>query len=350
MPKISAIARMQSVDLIRAMAIFAVIVIHTTPFQHSSSPIGNKLDLATVINQLARFAVPFFFTISGYFWGMKVARYGLLLQPTLSATKRILLLFLAWSLIYLIPWNLSESLVFGIEGFIKMIYWNMVATTKNIPKMLLRGTESHLWFLSALACNMAISALFIRIRCIGLLIILALLLFIVGIAGKAYSETPIGFYSNVSLYLEPLISLIFFVTGFLFQRKKLEKNWLKMGVKLLILGAVTHFTELYMLNWVWGASMHQGYVFGTYFFGVGVALIALSDFNLPILSCASSIGPLVLGIYASHFIFIDLFMPVNRLCEGNVAWALSYPVIVFIFSYILSLGLSKIKITKFLVC
>jgi surface polysaccharide O-acyltransferase-like enzyme len=350
MPKITALARTQSVELFRMIAVFAVIVIHAAPFEYSSSPIGNKLDLATIINQLARFAVPFFFTISGYFWGVKVARYGSLLKPTISAIKRILLLFFVWSLIYLFPWNLSESMVLGINGLIKIIYWNMVAATKNIPKMLIRGTESHLWYLSALVCNMAISALFIQMRCVSLLVFLALLLYIAGITGKAYSETPLGFHSEFTFYFESFYSLIFFVTGFFFQRVKYKPNWLMTGVKLLILGVVIHFSELYMLNWIWGVSMHQSFVFGTYLFGVGTALIALSDFNLPILSRAASVGPLVLGIYTSHFIFIELFKPMNRLCEGNVAWALFYPVIVFIFSYILSLGLSKNKLTKFLVC
>lgn len=350
MSKVVYVRRMQSVDVFRSIAIFAVIVIHTAPFELSSSPIGLTLDLATMINQMARFAVPFFFTISGYFWANKVAEYGSVLEPTLFTIKRIMILFCAWSLIYLIPWNLFESLEIGLMGLIKMTYWNMVMASRDIPKIIIQGTESHLWFLMALVFSIGISALFIHFHCVGLLTFIALLLYVIGLAGKAYSETPFGLHFEFNFRYGPFFSLIFFVTGIFLQRIKLKINWFEKGVKLLALGAIIHFIELYMLNRIWGVSMLQDYVFGTYLFGVGAALIALSDFSLPILSRAASVGPLVLGIYASHFIFIDLFKPINRLCEGNIAWAFSCPIIVFTFSYILSWGLSKNKITKFLVC
>lgn len=51
--------RIKSIELFRVISIIAVILIHTTPFS-ASGPLGERLDLATILNQLARFAVPFF--------------------------------------------------------------------------------------------------------------------------------------------------------------------------------------------------------------------------------------------------------------------------------------------------
>ena len=55
--------RLQSVDVMRVIAITAVIAIHTIPFTPPSVPIGQSFDLATVVNGLARFAVPLFFIL-----------------------------------------------------------------------------------------------------------------------------------------------------------------------------------------------------------------------------------------------------------------------------------------------
>jgi surface polysaccharide O-acyltransferase-like enzyme len=56
---------------------------------------GNTLDLATVINQTARFAVPCFFVISGYFWARKFKGAGDVYAPTVAMAKRIAFLFVA---------------------------------------------------------------------------------------------------------------------------------------------------------------------------------------------------------------------------------------------------------------
>jgi surface polysaccharide O-acyltransferase-like enzyme len=50
--------RIESVDVMRAIAIMAVILLHTVPFGSSDSKIGKMANV--IICQLAKFAVPFF--------------------------------------------------------------------------------------------------------------------------------------------------------------------------------------------------------------------------------------------------------------------------------------------------
>ena len=342
-------SRIESVDVLRTAAIIAVIAIHTTPFELQSAPIGSSLDLATVINQCARFAVPLFFVLSGYFWANKFKDERGILEPTLKMARRIAMLFCVWSAIYLLPFNIVGSFSYGAIGPIKQIYWNMAKAASHPLVTLMEGTIVHLWFLVGLLCSLLISALFLRFKLNRLLVLLAVLLYFVGLAGKAYSDTPLGFQTSFNFRYGPFFSLIFFVTGYCLQRKKSHGFWFPAGCSLVILGVFLHFTELLILNKNWGTTMSQDYVIGTYFFGVGAALIALSGKKWLQSSWLTSIGPLVLGIYASHFIFIELLHPLERRYAGNATWDIFYVVAVFLLSYALSLLFSRHQLTKRLV-
>lgn len=105
--------RLTGVDVVRVVAVIAVIIIHTTPFAHDSAPLGSVLDLATLLNQAARFAVPFFLILSGYFWAPKVKGELGVVAPSVTMAKRIGFVFLAWSAIYLFPTNLADALAHG---------------------------------------------------------------------------------------------------------------------------------------------------------------------------------------------------------------------------------------------
>lgn len=342
-------SRVESVDVLRTLAILAVIVIHTTPFELKSSPIGSALDLATVVNQVARFAVPFFFVLSGYFWANKFKDEREIFEPTARMAKRIAVLFLVWSAIYLLPTNIIGSLSFGAIGPIKQIYWNLKDAVNSPLVTLMQGTKEHLWFLVALLCGLFISALLLRFNFNRLIVVIAVTLYLVGLAGKAYSDTPLGFHSTFNFRNGPFFSLILFVTGYFLQRRQTRDRWFQVGCLLAILGLLLHFTELLILNENWGTTMNQDYVIGTYFFGVGTALVALSNTKWLHSSRAASIGPLVLGIYASHLIFVDLLRPLDFRYPGSATWDVLYVVAVFLLSYTLAWTFSKHRLTKRLV-
>lgn len=341
--------RIQSVDALRSIAIFAVIAIHTTPFKIQSLPNGDSLNLAIIINQMARFAVPFFFVVSGYFWAKKFNNFEEIFAPTVAMAKRIGFIFFAWSVIYLLPWNIYDSLVHGPTGPVKVFYQNLCYAFSNPLTIAMQGTKGHLWFLVGLLCSLSISALLIRMRLTSLLIALAVTLYAIGLTGKAYRDSPLGIHVSFNFRDGPFFALIFFVTGYLLQRKKPNDSWFSIGLLISIVGVALHFSELLLLKQNWGTTMAQDYVIGTYIFGTGVAMMALSNSNLLTFNCAKSIGPLVLGIYASHFIFVDLLLPVDRAFSAYATWTISYPVMVFLLSYALALLLSRFPLTKKLV-
>ena len=214
--------RNERVDAFRVLAIIAVIIIHTQPFEHQDFSSDEHLGVAAILNQASRFAVPFFFAMSGYFWGSKLTESSSALTQCLRPSRRILLTFFAWSVIYLAPTDLSAYQSTDLTGLIKGIYWRILGFTSNPMALLLQGSKNHLWFLASLLCSLVITALLIRIELPRLLAILSIALFVTGLIGKAYADTSIGISSDFNFRNGPFFSLIFFASGY-FLQKTLEK-------------------------------------------------------------------------------------------------------------------------------
>ena len=342
-------SRIESVDVIRTIAIVAVIAIHTTPLESPNTPIGSALDLATTINQTARFAVPFFFLLSGYFWADKFVEEKHLLLPTVKMLKRISLIFLAWSAIYLLPINIVDAFDYGALGPPKVVYWNLLNALSRPMTTVLEGTKVHLWFLVSLSMAVTISAAFLRFNLRKPLIAVAAALYVVGLAGKAYADTPIGFHADFNFRNGPFFALAFFVTGYMLRRRGAQVTWFTKGLLLFSVGLAMHFAELFALHELWGVSMAQDYVGGTYFMGLGMALVALSGTKRLRYPVIASIGPLVLGIYVSHLVFVDLLRPLDRTLAGVPTWEIFYVVAVFFLSWQMSRALSRHHLARRLV-
>ena len=330
----------------RVIAIIAVMAIHTNPFTDQPAHVGASLDLATIVNQLARFAVPFFFIMSGYFWAQKVTEPHAVYKPTLDMVKRAALIFLVWSLVYLVETRLIESFASGAPGPFDQILLNIKKATSNLFNTSLQGTKAHLWFLPSLIFSVLISALLIRLKYERLLIFLAIAFYLIALAGTPYSDTPLGFHIHFNFRNGPFISLLFFVTGYFMRRYTPGRHWLRSGVLLACTGIVLHFIELSVLNARWGTSMAQDFVLGTYPFGVGLAMIALSNPRGLNFTPAATIGPLVLGIYASHYIFVDLLKSFDTKFAGGWIWTILYIAAVFLLSYLLVRLLAMFSLTR----
>ncbi len=341
--------RITGVDTFRVIAVIAVIIIHTTPFESAQSAIGQHFDAATILNQISRFAVPLFFVLSGYFWANKFNQDQQAMKVTINMVKRIIVLFIAWSIVYLLPTNIIESFSFGIAGPIKVTYWKLLNTIENPFDLFFQGTKVHLWFLMSLISSLLICGIAFHLRIKNITIIVGIGLFLIGIAGKSYTDTSIGFSTSFNLRNGPFFSLVFFTTGYFIQRNQKTFNHLQTGFVLVILGYVIQFSELYFLNKVYGTSMLQDYVLGTYLLGVGVALIALSPIHILNNQPISSMGQKVLGIFATHYIFIDFLTPFDNVLSGNPIWDLLYVCIVFYMSLTLTNKLSMYRYTKILV-
>lgn len=305
--------RIASVDVFRLLAIVAVIVIHTQPFGGGAEEItGRFMSLNILIDQLARFAVPFFFVISGYFWGIKVRNSGSPIPASARMAKKILTIFLAWSAIYALPVDLGSFAEYGPLGPIKTDYWNLVQLIHDPITLVMQGTRVHLWFLIGLLCSLLISVQLVKNKHIKTLIAVSVALYLFGLLAKSYSATPLGIHISFNTRNGPFFGTIFFVSGYLLSGLKPTPKWLTIGILILGIGYILHFSELYFL-WRWyGTNPHQDYVIGTYFMGVGAAIASLSNHSILKNEALSAVGKLTLGIYAIHFMFVEMLRPISK--------------------------------------
>lgn len=305
-------SRISSVDTVRVLAILAVIVIHIMPFHQFDADGYNVIEV--VFNQLARFAVPFFFTIAGYFWGARIRAGTPLFDASKQTAKRILMVLGAWSVFYLLPYNLGAIFDYGLLGPLKDWYWHWLRVLKTPQLILFESTAEHLWFLVSLLWALGIATLFLRYRQVAALAALAVVLYILGTLGLAYAE-PLGMDPRrfaVTTLEGPFFSTIFFVSGYLLSGMKPNPKWFWFGLAGVVIGFAIHFAEVF---WLWerfDVRPIQHYVFGTYLLGVGTAVLTLSDPRFLRADWTARLGLYTLGVYAVHWMFVDWLEPLDR--------------------------------------
>ncbi len=134
--------RLGGLDRFRPVAVLLVIAIHTGPLL-SISPWVNDL----LTDSLARLAVPFFFTVSGWFLLPKVRQQGM--AALTPFVKKGLLLYGLSTLIYL-PVRIYSG---GWEG---LTAWDI------LRDLIFDGTFYHLWYLPASLLGGGLAALLVQ--------------------------------------------------------------------------------------------------------------------------------------------------------------------------------------------
>ena len=328
------IDRIESIDAMRVLAMLAVIQIHTPWYSKVNV---TSLDAATIADQLARFAVPFFFVISGYLWASRAAVAGDYWPRAVAISKRVMMIFLFWSLIYAIGPSLYVIRQEGLDSLLAraMGIVSPFDAVKLIT-VILQGTKNHLWFLPALATAALISGALLAKRQELALLVLAISLFIVGLTGGSYSDAPYGFTSDFNFRNGPFFSLIMFSSGYAIHRYGQGLALLPVGLGMAIGGFVLQLVETTWIHRQWGTPLLHDYIIGTYFFGVGMSMIALSNTRCLRVKALTSVGPLILGVYASHYYFVEHVRWLERIVENPYLRGLAYLAVVFL----LALGTS----------
>ncbi len=342
-------SRIESVDVIRIAAIVAVIAIHTTPFEQAGKTAYPGEQAYIIINQLARFAVPFFFAISGYFWGRRINTGTPVAAATLRTLKRLLLLYLAWCCFYLLPFSLQPFHDYGVLGPVRVMFDRLKSFAGQPLTLLFEGTKEHLWFISALACSVAISGLFLSRGLFRTLLCLAAGLYVFGLLTHAYAASPLGIKFGFNTRDGPFFGTLLFVSGYWLSRCTPQRHWLWTGLLLCSAGTLLHFAEIgFILRHYQVPPTAHDFVTGTYFMGMGVTLMALSGHPLLSGRHLATLGKYTLGIYAIHLFFVDLLRPLDSV-PSNPFREVGYVVAVLLLSAGSVLLLGRFRLTRPLV-
>ncbi|MGE7608847.1 acyltransferase family protein [Peribacillus frigoritolerans] len=290
--------RNHAIDFIKFFAIFSVVVIHVFP---RDSQIG-----LFILDNFSRFAVPFFFTASGYLFGKKMIHTRDSIDYFKRYIIKIIKLYLCWLFFYMmydvlilfkgaadVPKELAQYI--NHFSFLDLIYYGT-------------GTSGYqLWFLTALIWSVIILFAFLKLKKARLLLTISLIFNLLGLFGQSYSL----FYDFPLSTRDALFIGLFYTTlGFFFADDKFFKKTRAIPAKTYLLLIFILFTiqvaEGYLLEKILSGS-HGEYFITTIFLTAFLFLFALNNKTLGKDLFITKVGGRALGIYIVHVVFIDIF-------------------------------------------
>lgn len=288
-------------------AVLFVVMIHTKPFSNLGVW-GNAVHF--VINATARFAVPFFFLISGFFFARKAAELGLIAQFR-SYAAHVIALYVVGIVI-----NLPVTLVFragaaAIHGDdIPVVLVGELVRILSPGDLLYYGSavSGPLWFLPALLYAVALVLLFVLAGAKRFVLPVAFSLHVLGLFGQGYDV----FFALPVMTRDALFFGFFYVAvGYSFGRRDSLPNPRYGGIYLLLTasGFVLQVIERYVFGYVLGDAGVQSLAEGVYTLDYSVATILatvpfcaflLSRPDLLAGSRIERLGRYAVGIYVIH--------------------------------------------------
>lgn len=292
--------KIASLELMRIIAILAIIVIHTQLFIDFPSSDGQPW-LANIANQLGRFAVPLFFIISGFFIAPKLLSSPLLVMRQYNLP--LLRIWLIWTAIcLLLPSNIHAVMT---DGYLneRIGYWDFLLLTPL--NSILEGGLVHLWFLPALIIAVTLIAVFVRLNLLFLLLPISVLLYIYGVAAGSYAsltEWTAPFFTRNG----PFFSLLMVVLGFEIRKRDFRLS-ARAALLVLWVGLLGHFAEAYWLATKEVAFTLHDFLFFTPLWSIGVFLFLLAKPNLGDHPLTYYLSKSVLPMYVSHLSIAIVF-------------------------------------------
>jgi len=287
----------------RIIAILFVVAIHTTPFKNLGL-YGNTLNF--IIDSTARFAVPFFFMTSGYFFAHKISRtdsieylYGYIIQ---ISTIYLYGIVITLPIVLLI--NIGKNLSEGIR--LANILSILTELASPMGTIYYGNTVTPIyWFFPALIFSIALVYLFWVTRLTQYMLPIALGLHIIGLIGQSYTMLV-----DIPLRTQDALFFGFFYTslGFYIWNRKLQEIEVQQEFLLggITLGWILQVTEQYVLHYDYtDRTLSEGvftaeFTIGTIFFTMFLFLYLLSKPKLGKYTLLPSFGRFAVGIYVAH--------------------------------------------------
>jgi surface polysaccharide O-acyltransferase-like enzyme len=311
-------------EFFRVIGAFAVVCIHTAPFRDYAGPAF----LYPVTNNLTRFAVPFFFTLSGYFFGTSLKRGKTVDAVLWKYCKRLALLFFVWSLFYLLVPHASIR---------ERLRLRPIDT-------LFEGGTTHLWYFTALISALLGLGFALKRKRLDLFWKVALIFFGAAVFFQPYAVTHPGISLPFTLRNGPFFSSIFVGIGYwLSQQKRLPS--LQTACLVTLLGLSLQELEVFAIWKFLGGDPLHDFTLGTLGFGAGMAMLAL-QIRLPRrLLGVAELGKYTLGIYLLHLCTLEILSRILSpyLDRASLLWQFVYPIGTFSSALLLILILFRFR-------
>lgn len=337
--------RNQAIDMVKLIASFLVISIHT---KTTSSIDGFKPgSFSFIIDNIARFAVPFFFIATAYFTDF--ADRKKLMQRLLKVT----LLYIFWSAIFIV---VRETNGVNYPSF-PFSYNELASRYLNILyTVFFYGLERHMWFFSAYIVGVLMVLYFRKNKTI--LILSATILYCIGLSGQEFrfiypediSFIPMKAYDYEWLQKPYLTRNGFFLAfpcmaiGYLLKEatEKLKRIPSAVIIIVIILLFILQYFELICM------TAHTDYPAEYYTVTIFIATLILIYCikNSGKETALSKAGKYAGGIYLLHPLFMYLLMLKFKVWTTLPAWPFIYTPLLFVLSYISAVCISRIPFLK----
>ena len=330
----STYSRNPSIESFRFIAIIAVVIIHIQPY-------SQKI-YGQIINQSARFAVPYFLIIAGYFFYEKTKNdQQNVIVYLLQYGFKLFYVYLIWFIIYTIWPIVSPENWANIfhNGFLSEFHNGIIQFIKISKSHILYciatgGNGYQLWFLPSLGVAILLLGVSIRYNLLIWGLILSILLFIFALLIAPYKETPMGLPFNFDPKNGPFFSSIFVFIGAMFSKYQIKVS-LQFAIFITFFGLIISIAEVLFLKKEYGLALtSHDFVIGTLAYGTGVAMISFATKNFGVKCGINSLGKLTLGIYVIHILVIFILNSVK-------IWP-SFDFMKIIYCLVVSIVLTKI--------
>ncbi|TMU84082.1 acyltransferase [Bacillus sp. BHET2] len=348
--------RNYAIDYIKFFAIFAVILIHTQPFEEARvlGVDGHYIDFA--IDTLARFAVPFFFVSSGYLFGKKISINNNESVYFSGYIYKLMKIFICWFLFYLIYDLLIKTKFqsFNIYSFDEVM--NYFKGNINLEVFFYGASSGYqLWYLVALIWSVFILFIFINLKKLNILLLVSFILNIIGLFSQSYSgifNLPVSTRDGVFFGLFYTTLGCFFAYNKTEIMKKINKQKASRFLAAFIIFSVLQIVERLVTVFILDGKIGDYFIF-TVPTTISLFLYVMSKPELGKKSILTNIGKNSIGIYVIHVFFIkfiNLMIDVLGVSSINetIIWNIILSPAILIISYISYQFLQKVKDRFFL--
>lgn len=267
-------SRIAGIDAFRLLAAFSVVLLHVGEYSGLDPFYGIKLRL------LGRWAVPFFFIVSGYF----IAPYIVKDHSKIATTSAKTVIVFALSNFLLIPLSIAST---GFEVTFKRAF---------SPQIFIDGTYDHLWFLSSLAFAMLVFYTLLSYKAYKTISTIAAIGIALLLIDAYYPERrPIWLFAR---YMSCFPFIYFGITA----RLKNFNPKIQFSLIIICFGILLQTFEAFMLERFFNKNpLEHDFLLGTIPFAIGMFCISLRLPKTKVISFLSDLGiKYSLGIYIFH--------------------------------------------------
>ncbi|WP_089827705.1 acyltransferase [Halogranum amylolyticum] len=334
--------RIHSIDTLRAIAIFFIVVAHVQPFRGFEA-YGNYAYF--VLDTVGQFDVPFFFVTSGYFFAKTVNADNVRAVVGGVAGKlgsiylfgRLLSLATVTGIALLAGVPVATAVIDRGLGNFSLLDFLYYGSAMTVP----------LWFLTALFFSLVFVACFVKVGKTRYLLPVAALFHFVGIVGTSYPMlVDVPLRTRDALFFGFFYVALGYTISAVDWTPNEDRSHVYFGAVCLFAGA--QLVEQYVLGYVvrdhvLGEAIYlTEYTLSTVFFVLALFAYALSNPGWGKNTVLPKVGRHALGVYLIHVPMFRLIHATKRMWAPAIGFdpttTLSWQLVVTPLVYVLSLG------------